>query len=214
MQAKAMIAGKSTWYGIVSIFTQMPMSGRLSSTSKRFPTHIETMRPQKSAGSSLITFGPGVMPWMMNAPTMSAMTGCAGQAQREQRDEGRLRRGVVGRLRAGDALDGAVSERLRVLRDALLDRVGGEGARTWPRPAGCRAPSPAPCRAARADDPAEVLAGQPQVLDLLDHDGAGLLVLEVAEDLGDAEHADRDRHEVDAPEQSSRTPNVNRGVPV
>ena len=79
MTAKAMIAGKSTRYGIVSIFTQMPMSGRLRSTSMRFPTHIDTMRPQKSSGSSLITFGPGVMPWMMNAPIMRAMIGLPGR---------------------------------------------------------------------------------------------------------------------------------------
>ncbi len=79
MHAKATIAGKRTLYGIVSSFTQMPISGRLSITSIRFPIHIETMRPQNSAGSSMITFGPGVMPWMMNAPTMSAMTGCAGR---------------------------------------------------------------------------------------------------------------------------------------
>ena len=83
-------------YGIVSSFTQIPISGRLSMTRSRFPIHIETMRPQNSAGSSLITFGPGVMPWMMKAPSMSAMTGCAGQAQREQRDEGGLSRRVVG----------------------------------------------------------------------------------------------------------------------
>ena len=57
----------------------MPISGRLSTTSIRLPTHIETMRPQNSAGSSLMTFGPGVMPWMMKAPTISAITGCAGR---------------------------------------------------------------------------------------------------------------------------------------
>jgi hypothetical protein len=55
------------------------MSGRLSITSSRLPTHIEAMRPQKSAGSSSMTFGPGTMPWMMNAPTSRAMTGCAGR---------------------------------------------------------------------------------------------------------------------------------------
>ena len=64
---------------MVSIFTQMPISGRFRSTSIRFPTHIETMRPQNSAGSSLMTFGPGVIPWMMKAPTISAITGCAGR---------------------------------------------------------------------------------------------------------------------------------------
>ena len=63
---------------MVRSFTQSPMSGRFRSTSIRLPTHIETMMPQKSAGSSLITLGPGVMPWMMKAPIISAITGCAG----------------------------------------------------------------------------------------------------------------------------------------
>ncbi len=47
-------------------------------------------------------------------------------------------------------------------------------------------------------DAAELLAGQPEVGDALDHDLALRLVLEVAQDLGDAEDADRDRDEVDA----------------
>ena len=74
-----MIAGNSTSYGTVSIRTHSPISGRLSSTSSRLPTHNDAIRPQKSAGSSLMTLGPGVMPWMMNAPTSSAITGCAGR---------------------------------------------------------------------------------------------------------------------------------------
>ena len=36
------------------------------------------MMPQNSAGSSVATFGPGVMPWMIIAPIISAMTGLAG----------------------------------------------------------------------------------------------------------------------------------------
>ena len=38
--------------------TQMPISGRFSMTSSRLPTHIETIRPQNSAGSLTMTFGP------------------------------------------------------------------------------------------------------------------------------------------------------------
>ena len=63
---------------MVRNFTQRPISGRFRSTSSRLPTHIETMMPQNSAGSSRMTFGPGVMPWMMKAPIISAITGCAG----------------------------------------------------------------------------------------------------------------------------------------
>jgi hypothetical protein len=43
------------------------------------PIHIDAIRPQNRAGSSLMTFGPGVMPCTMNAPTISAITGCAGR---------------------------------------------------------------------------------------------------------------------------------------
>ena len=34
--------------------------------------------PQNSAGCSVATFGPGTMPWMIIAPTISAITGLAG----------------------------------------------------------------------------------------------------------------------------------------
>ncbi len=44
----------------------------------KLPTHIDTISPQNSAVSSLMTLGPGVMPWMMNAPIISAITGWAG----------------------------------------------------------------------------------------------------------------------------------------
>ena len=47
-------------------------------TRSALPIHIEAMMPQKSAGSVLMTFGPGVIPCRMKAPTISAMTGWAG----------------------------------------------------------------------------------------------------------------------------------------
>ena len=48
-------------------------------------------------------------------------------AERQHRDEGGLRAGIVGALRAGDALDGAAAEALGLAGDLLLERVGGEG---------------------------------------------------------------------------------------
>ena len=63
---------------MVSIFTHIPIKGRLSSTSIRLPTHIETIRPQNRAGSSVTTLGPGVMPWMIKAPIIKAITGLLG----------------------------------------------------------------------------------------------------------------------------------------
>src|SRR5713101_255392 len=48
-------------------------------------------------------------------------------SEREERDEGALRACVVRRFRPGHALDGAPAEAARVLRQLLLQRVGGEG---------------------------------------------------------------------------------------
>ena len=42
------------------------------------PIHIETIIPQKRAGCSVITEGPGWIPWMIIAPIISAMTGFEG----------------------------------------------------------------------------------------------------------------------------------------
>ena len=87
----------------------------------------------------------------------------------------------------------------RVPREALLDRVGGEG-RQHVAAARQHPESRAERGAAQhgGGDAAELLAGQPEVRDALDHDVAGRLVLEVLEDLGDAEDADGHRDEVDA----------------
>jgi hypothetical protein len=53
----------------------------------------------------------------------------------------------------------------------------------------------------RHADPAEVRLAEPEALDLLDHDVAGQVALEVAEDLGDAEQPDRERDELQPLEQ-------------
>ena len=106
--------------------TQMPTSGRLMTTSIRLPIHIEAIMPQNSSGCLVITCGPGTMPWMVMAPTISAITGVRRDAEREQRNERGLRRGVVGAFRRRDALDGAAAEALGMLGDSLLERVGGK----------------------------------------------------------------------------------------
>ena len=56
----------------------MPTSGRLMITSMKLPIHIEAMMPQNSLGCSVITCGPGWMPWIIMAPTMIAITGFDG----------------------------------------------------------------------------------------------------------------------------------------
>ena len=102
----------------------------------------------------------------------------------------------------GDPLDGAVAELLGALAEPLLDRVGAERGEHVPG-AGQDAER-RPEHGATGDrrgDAAEVLARRPQVRDRLRDDAPRLLVLEVPQDLGDAEQADRHRDEVDALEQ-------------
>ena len=47
-------------------------------TSIRLPIHIETIMPQKRSGFLVMTSGPGWMPWMIMAPTISAITALDG----------------------------------------------------------------------------------------------------------------------------------------
>jgi hypothetical protein len=47
-------------------------------TSIRLPSHIEAIMPQNSSGCLIITCGPGTMPWMVMAPTISAITALGG----------------------------------------------------------------------------------------------------------------------------------------
>ena len=155
--------------------------------------------PQKSAGSSLMTLGPGVMPWMMKAPIISAITGWAGMPRVSIGMKEVCAAALLADLGAGDALDGALAEVLRALRELLLDRVGGEGGEDVPA-AGQDAEHRAEDGAAHdgRGDAAELRAGEPEVRDPLDHHVAGGLVLEVSQDLGDAEDADGDGDEVEA----------------
>ncbi len=56
----------------------MPTSGRLMTTSIRLPSHIDAIMPQNNSGCLVMTCGPGTMPWMVMAPTMSAITALGG----------------------------------------------------------------------------------------------------------------------------------------
>ena len=52
--------------------------GRLRITRNRLPIHMLTTMPQNNAGCVVITWGPGWMPWMVIAPTISAITAFGG----------------------------------------------------------------------------------------------------------------------------------------
>src|SRR6266404_8728086 len=78
MQQNTMMDGYSSRYGTRSRLTQMPTSGRLMTTSIRLPSHIDAIMPQNNSGCLLMTCGPGTMPWMVMAPTISAITAFGG----------------------------------------------------------------------------------------------------------------------------------------
>ena len=78
MQQNMTIDGNSSRYGTRSRLTQTPTSGRLMTTSIRLPIHIEAIMPQNSSGCLVITCGPGTMPWIVMAPTISAITAFGG----------------------------------------------------------------------------------------------------------------------------------------
>src|ERR671916_381519 len=56
----------------------MPTSGRLMMSSIRLPIHMEAIMPQNRFGFLVITCGPGMMPWMVMAPTIRAITAFGG----------------------------------------------------------------------------------------------------------------------------------------
>src|SRR6476659_315096 len=78
MQQNSVIAGNRKRYGTVNSLIQMPIRGRFRITSIALPTHIEAIRPQKSCGLLVITCGPGWMPLIVIAPTISAITALGG----------------------------------------------------------------------------------------------------------------------------------------
>ena len=119
-------------------------------------------------------------------------------AERQHRDERGLRAGIVGRFRPGDACDRALAEFLRVLRRRASRPCRRRRRRGWRRRrAGCRAPSrcAVPRRIGAAMRRKSSRVGIRPVT-LVISTARVVLVLEIAQDLGDAEDADRDGDEV------------------
>ena len=121
------------------------------------------------------------------------------QAERQHRHEGAGRGRIVGRFRSGDAGDRALAELLRMLGDALLQRVGHE-ARNDMRRARHDADDEAQHRAARDRHRrlAPFLAGRQQFAQARRGDLGGDGVARRRKDFAEAEQPDRDRHDADA----------------
>ena len=117
---------------MVSIFTHIPIRGRFSSTSIRLPTHIETIRPQNRAGSSVTTLGPGVMPWMIRAPIISAITGLEGMPRVSIGMNEVCAPALLAASGAATPSIAPLPNCAAVRREPLLQRVGGEAGQHRP----------------------------------------------------------------------------------
>ena len=106
------------------------------------------------------------MPKLVSAASMTAAVALVGSPRDEHRHQRARGGGVVGRLRAGDPLDGALAELLGVLREPLLGDVGQEGRDL--RAAGGQRAEREPERGAaqpRLPRPLPVLAAHPRPAD-------------------------------------------------
>ena len=97
-------------------------------TSIRLPIHIEAIMPQNRSGFLVMTSGPGWMPWMIMAPTISAMTALDGMPSVSIGMNEVCAAALLADFGRGHALDRALAELFGVLGDLLLQRIGREGA--------------------------------------------------------------------------------------
>src|SRR5262245_40903359 len=179
--------------------TQIPTSGRLSTTNMRLPIHIEATTPQNRSGRSVITRGPGAMPWIIRAPIIIAMVGF----------DGRPSVSIGMNEVCAPALladSGAATPRISPwpnarggLGDLPLERIGPEGGSDRAA-ARQHAQERAEHRAARdrRHTVADVGEARPHPADAAFDDGRAFLLLEIVGDLGDAVDRHRQRHELDA----------------
>ena len=193
-----MITGNSTCVGHRSILTQMPMSGRLSSHQQQVAhPHRGDQAPEqlRLVVDDVRARGDAVDDERADHQRHHRV---GGQAEGEQRDERRLRGGVVGRLGAGDALDDARAELLRLASRAASRRRTSEVASTCPPPGSTPSARPRPVPRRTGPRCGGSRRGSARGPPPSSYDRGGLLVLQVAHDLGDAEEADRERDEVEA----------------
>ena len=109
-----------------STVTNTLTSGRLSASSIRLPTYIEATKPQNTSGCSVTSCRPGRDAVDHQRADQHRGDRAGRDAERQHRHEGAGGGRVVGRFRAGDAGDRALAEFLRMLGDALLQRIGQE----------------------------------------------------------------------------------------
>ena len=161
-------------------------------------------RPQNSCGLSWMKSGPGLNPHSTSAASRIAVVPLPGMPSVSSGTSAPPVSALFAPSGRGHALDRAVAEFLRMLRDRLLDAVAHERSDGRAR-AGQYADEEAHHRAVeeREAAPLHVVPGRHQVPQALGHRQhlGGLGRLHVAEHLADREDADRDDDEIDAAEE-------------
>ena len=184
-------------------------AARSACTSRILPTpEADAIRPQKMSGCSEMSWGPGVMPWMVRAAEQQGHHGVAGNTEAHGRDEVALDGGVGGsfggsrhRLDARRGRSGRACARRRFFSDGI-----GRQRRRWSGPVpgnerakaadqratddrATRIPGGGQLRLGAHVPEAELHAGQ--VCDRLD-------AVHALEELRHPEEAERERHDLDA----------------
>ena len=189
------------------------MSGRFSRHEQPVPDPHRDDEAPEQRGLVVDDVRPGVIPWMMNAPNIRAMTGWAGRPS--------VRSGMNEVWAAALFADsGPATPSIAPWPNDLRDP--GRPASRWCRRRTRRA------RARAREDPEGGSEGRPAKdwpamrrrssrvgtgCPPCDEHGPPALVLEVPEDLGDPEHAHGDRDEVDARIQLTDAERVPRACP-
>ena len=196
----------------------MPISGRLMTSSIRLPIHIDATMPQNRVGRSVITCGPGWMPWIIMAPIISAITALPGRPSVSIGMNEVCAPALLAASGSGDAFDRAVAEARGVARDLLLQHIGRERGQ---RRAAARqhAEQRAEPGAAQRRRPRQLdlVARRHQLRDALRQQRAALAAArQIGDDLADAEHADRQHRELDAVGELGEVEGeaLRRGLPV
>jgi hypothetical protein len=154
------------------------------------------MMPQNSSGCSLATLGPWHDPLDDHRANHQRHDRVRRNPKRQQRNERGLGSGIVGGFRSGNPGDGPVAKLLGVVRHPLLDGVGRErGKHRAPARQDAQDRTDRRSPHHRRDHAAKILARREQAADLGSKDRPILLAFQVAQDLGDAEHPDGQRHE-------------------
>jgi len=186
----------------------------MSTTSIRFPIHIEAIRSQNSSGCLSMTAGPGMIPWIIMAPTMRAMTAFDGRPSVSMGMKDVCDPALLAASGAATPSMAPLPNSARLGESFYLHHISGGGRRQ--RAAARKDSEHGAYRRApqhRLSQLPGVVARQPQAADAGDRRPTAAGVFQVAQDFGDAEHTDGERDEAGAVGEFQRAER-HRAVPV